>query len=124
MRQSIRKICIVCPIGCQLEIIPGEELVVQGNQCPRGVQYAREEMTNPRRILTTTVAVRGTRARLPVKTQGTIPKGMLLTAMEYLRDLKVEPPLAIGDVVVPDLLGLGVSVVACKDLPGNGAEGA
>ena len=50
-------ICIGCPMGCPLtvEIDGGEVVSVTGNTCKRGDVYARKEVTNPTRIVTSTV---------------------------------------------------------------------
>ncbi len=71
--------CIGCPIGCALRVeVKGEEITVSGNTCPRGEKYARAEVTNPVRTLTSTVALEGgSIARVPVRTRGEVPKGKL-----------------------------------------------
>lgn len=113
-------VCVVCPIGCNIavqEAAPGEEPTISGFRCRRGLEYARTEIRDPRRVLTATVtAVGGDLRRLPVKTSGTIPKRLLLEAAEILRQLTVAPPIAAGEVVLPNLLGSGVHVIATRDL--------
>lgn len=114
--------CIICPMGCSLEIDVNENeenieiKSVSGNNCRRGEQYAKKELTEPTRTLTTTMAVSGSTLKLvPVKTDGEIPKDMLLKAMEVIRRAKCTAPVKCGDVLLFDLLGTGVSVVACAD---------
>ena len=114
---SLRKmICITCPRGCRLTV-DEETLAVQGNTCPKGEEYGRNEVTDPRRVLTTTVRLVGAAGgcRLPVKTAAPIPKKLLLPAMEALDAVTVTAPVRTGDTVVRDLLGTGVDLVACKD---------
>ena len=79
---AIRKmICITCPRGCHLEV-DDETLTVRGNTCEKGAEYGKNEVTNPRRVLTSTVKLEGgSYCRLPVKTAGAIPKGLLFDAM-------------------------------------------
>lgn len=116
--------CIICPMGCSLEI-EGEQKEnffevhsVTGNNCRRGEEYARKELTFPTRTLTTTMAVTGSSLKLvPVKSAGEIPKDMLLKAMEVIRRAKCKAPVKCGDVLLYDLLGTGVQVVACADAP-------
>ncbi|MBO7136224.1 MAG: DUF1667 domain-containing protein [Spirochaetaceae bacterium] len=116
--------CIICPMGCSLEI-DGEEKdgifavsSVTGNNCRRGEEYAKKELSFPTRTLTTTIAVTGSSLKLvPVKTAGEIPKDMLLKAMEVIRRAKCKAPVKCGDVLLYDLLGTGVQVVACADAP-------
>lgn len=113
-------VCVVCPLGCTLTVEPGTggaEPEISGFGCRRGLEYARAELTDPRRVLTTSVtAAGGTLRRLPVKTAAPIPKRLLLQAAESLRGVRVSAPVAIGDVIVRDLLGTGVSLVATRDL--------
>ena len=47
----IRKMtCIVCPNGCELEaeIVDGKCISVSGNLCPKGAQYAAQEVEAPK----------------------------------------------------------------------------
>jgi len=109
--------CIVCPVGCELEVLTGKRkvILVKGNRCPRGLAYAEEEM-KPKRILITVVKVRG--GKLPVvsvKTLKPIPKELMFKAAEYLAEIEMEAPVRLGDIVVEDLLGLGTSVVATRE---------
>lgn len=108
--------CITCPMGCSLHVElsnSGEVLNVTGNTCPRGAAYARSEMTNPTRSLTSTVKVDGGDVNvIPVKSKGALPKGKLLDCCAALRDVSIKAPVAIGDVVVADILGTGIDIVA------------
>lgn len=112
--------CIVCPIGCALRVEQnekGEVVSVSGNTCPRGANYAQDEVLHPVRTLTSTVRVRtNTSAErlLPVKTDRPIPKEKLLTAMEKINALSVKAPIRIGDVLLDDLFG--AKLVAAADL--------
>lgn len=109
-------ICIGCPVGCPLTVElneAGEVISVAGNTCKRGDDYARTECTNPVRSLTTTVKVSGgVLPVVPVKSASPIPKGKLLDAVAALRGVTVKAPVAIGDILVKDLLGTGVDIVA------------
>jgi CxxC motif-containing protein len=111
--------CIVCPVGCALTIEKNSEgkWLVTGNQCPRGKIYAISEMTDPRRIVTTTVKiVGGLHAVVPVKTSSPIPKNKIFEVMDILSDVEVKAPVKIGDVVVKDIAGTGVDVVVGSSL--------
>lgn len=128
MPETKRFVCIVCPRGCSLEVDvnlggPAEGadsvsvVAVRGNSCKRGEKYARKEVVDPRRTLTSTVRADGAgRRRLPVRTTGSIPLNKLLDAARALDDVVVEAPMSCGDVVSRNLLGLGVDVVATDDL--------
>lgn len=111
--------CIVCPIGCRLRAElnkAGEVVSVSGNTCPRGVAYARDELTHPTRTLTTTVKVENrTGVMLPVKTDKPISKEKLMAAMAALRDVAAKAPITVGDIVLADLFG-EANVVATATL--------
>lgn len=112
-------ICIGCPMGCPLkvEMEEGEVRRISGNTCKRGEAYARKEVTNPTRTVTTTVRVQGgVRAVAPVKTKEDIPKDKIAACMDVLKKVTVEAPVHIGDVIVEDVAGTGVSVVAIKNV--------
>lgn len=110
--------CIACPVGCQLEVtINGDDITVTGNACNRGPEYAINEITNPTRVLPTTVAIKnGFLNRLPVVTNGEIPKGKIFEAMEVINKVVVEAPVKVKDVIIKDILGTGVDVVASRSM--------
>lgn len=99
--------CIVCPMGCHLSVEldeAGLPVSVEGNRCPRGAAYAKDELTHPTRTLTSTVRLANREGRmLSVKTNRPISKGKLFEAMEILRGVAVEAPVSIGDVIVAGL---------------------
>ena len=108
-------ICILCPRGCRLKV--DDDLNVTGNFRPRGILYAKTEMTNPTRIITSTVKIKAKNAvRLSVKTAQAIPKGKMFDCMRELDKVMVEAPIRIGDVIVYNICETGVDVVATKDI--------
>ena len=112
-------ICISCPIGCTLTVeeIDGK-IVVSGNTCPNGEKYGIEEMTNPQRVVPSTVVIKGALTkRLPVKTADTIPKGKIFDCMAEINKVTVTAPVKMGDVIIPNVCGTGVDVVATKTMP-------
>ena len=118
--KTVNLICIGCPLGCPLTVeMEGAEVKsVSGNTCPRGDAYARKELTNPTRIVTSTVRVSGGKlAMASVKTESDIPKGKIFDCVKALRDIDVPAPVTIGQVIVADVAGTGVSVLATKDVP-------
>lgn len=111
-------ICIGCPMGCPLTVeLEGKEIIsVSGYTCKRGDVYARKEVTNPTRIVTSTVRVEGGQADMvSVKTREDIPKDMIFDCMKALKGVCVKPPVHIGDVIVANVAGTGVDMVATKD---------
>lgn len=110
--------CIVCPRGCTMTVQDvGGKLTVTGNTCPRGDAYARRECVAPVRTVTGTVAIEGAALPvLPVRTNGEIPKTQVFDVARALRTVKVQAPIAIGDVVLQNVCGTGVDVVAAKNM--------
>lgn len=111
--------CIGCPMGCALTVEMNEKEVVSvtGNTCKRGDVYARKEVTNPTRIVTSSVMVEsGNLAAVSVKTKEDIPKGKIFDCMKALKGVKVQAPVHIGDVIVKDIAGTGVDVIATKNI--------
>lgn len=112
-------ICIVCPMGCHLQVDDSnlDDIKVTGNTCLRGPKYAREECTCPKRMVTSVVKVSGGEiAMASVKTSDSIKKELIFEALETLKDVVVEAPVKIGDVVVKDVLGTGVDFIATKNV--------
>lgn len=111
--------CISCPMGCPLTVeMEGSEVIsVSGNTCKRGDIYARKEVTNPTRIVTSTVkVVNGSADMVSVKTKEDIPKGKIFECVEALKDVAVEAPVHIGDVIVANVADTGVDIVATKNV--------
>ena len=109
-------ICIVCPKGCHLQV-DEETFTVVGNNCPRGAQYGAEEIRAPKRTLTTTVAIcGGLHDRLPVRTNKSIAKELLLPCMDLIHTLCVQSPVTAGDVIVENILDSGADLIAARDM--------
>ena len=111
--------CINCPVGCRMTVSlsdAGEVLSVTGNTCPRGAKYARQECTAPERVITAVIPAEGSPTPLSVKTKQPVPKKMIFEVMDALRKVRVSPPVAIGDVVVPNILNTGSDIVATRNL--------
>ena len=110
-------ICIVCPNGCHLKVDTENGYAVTGNKCERGIEYGKAELLNPVRMVTSTVKLEGAHSRrLPVKTSSVVPKDRIFDVMKVLDDLTVTAPVKTGDVLMEDLLGLGVNIIACKSI--------
>lgn len=110
--------CVVCPRGCALTVtVDGGTIVsVTGNTCKRGAAYAEAELLHPERMLTTTVSVGGRSRMLAVRTRTAIPKDKIFDIMHVLYTVKAQAPVHIGDVIVPDVCGTGVDVVASQNM--------
>ena len=111
--------CINCPMGCALkvEIENGEVVSVSGNSCPRGDKYGREEVTAPKRVLTSSIALKGAKEKVvSVRTTGPIDKKLLPEAMKLINQAEASAPVMIGDVVIRNILDSGEDVNITKNI--------
>ena len=113
--------CVVCPIGCELHIefdpedIFPEQIKVSGNSCPRGEKYAKSEIVNPERTMTSTVKLNSKILPvLPVKTDKPISKDKIFDAMHIINRLSVSVPVNAGDIICEDFTDKGINLVACR----------
>ena len=108
-------ICIVCPRGCHLKV--DDNMNVTGNTCPRGKVYALNEITNPTRMITSTVAIESTELhRLPVMTSNPIPKGKIFEVMAEINKVRIKAPVKINDVIIKNVLGLDSDIIATRNI--------
>lgn len=118
MTETIKElICICCPKGCHLQVDTANDYAVTGNACPNGAAYGKEELTHPTRIITSTVRITGgLYPRCPVKTAQAVPKEMMFAVMAALDAVALQAPVHTGDVVLPNVCGTGVDVVATRNM--------
>ena len=113
-------ICVSCPLGCGLTVTlddSGEVLKVEGNTCPRGESYARSEVRDPRRVFASTVRVKGGKLPVcPVRSKTPAPKGKLFAIAREVAELEVNAPVKIGQVLIHNVCGSDVDIVASRDL--------
>lgn len=119
--ENKKLVCIVCPKGCRLTLIQDENCMggykVTGNGCNRGIDYGIKELTNPTRVLTSTVKIKGAiMKRLPVRTKGDIPKSLVFECMELLNHIEVYAPIKMGDIIIKNILDTGVDLIASKSM--------
>ncbi len=117
----IEKTCIVCPVGCQLKIEKDNKeesgYKVTGNRCPRGKKYAITEMTNPTRVVTSTVKIKDVEnLMLPVKTTDGLPKEKLMDFMKDINEIEVKLPIKRGDILIENIYNTGVNLVSTKTM--------
>lgn len=113
--ENVEMTCIVCPRGCAItaEVEDGEVIDVYGNGCMKGMIYAQREAVNPVRTLTSTVAViNGVHPRVSVKTEREIPKDKMMECAQALKGVEVEAPVEIGDVILENVGGTRINIVA------------
>ena len=116
--QKVTLTCISCPLGCTIEATrKGEELELEGNRCKKGLEYVRQELTNPMRSITTTVKTSfGDFPRLSVKTDGEVPLKDIYLFMKAINEIEVSERLKPGDIVKAGLRGSEVNLVATCDM--------
>ena len=119
MIEIIKLICIQCPIGCNLLVALEQGTVthVTGNSCPRGAEYATQEITAPKRTFTATVRItNGLVKLLPVVSEKPLPKNKLFDCMKNLQNVSAKAPIKMGEVVVHNIDGLGINILASRDV--------
>lgn len=110
-------ICIVCPKGCHLSVDIEKDYKVSGNACPRGSEYAKNELQAPTRVVTSTVCIKNAiHKRCPVKTTTVIPKPLVNDAMQLLNDICLTAPVKKGDIVFENICGTNVNFVATRSM--------
>jgi CxxC motif-containing protein len=112
-------ICIGCPLGCHITaaVIGGKVENIRGNQCPKGIDYAVAELTHPERVFTATVLTAGAeRPLLSVKTDKAVGKDQIRDIMCRLAQITVKPPVAMGQIIVPDIAGTGANLISTGTL--------
>ncbi len=117
--KRIKVKCIRCPKGCDLEvkIYKDGKLEVEGNECSLGREYAEQEAKEPKRVIFTTVKIRGARyPRLPIRTKEPIPKEKVFEAVLEAKEVEVEAPIKIGEVILDNVAGTGVPFIAERSM--------
>ncbi|MCR5592147.1 MAG: DUF1667 domain-containing protein [Saccharofermentans sp.] len=112
-------ICINCPVGCRITVTDETEthtMKVSGNECKRGHEYAIQEITQPKRMITAVVLVKGGDEPLSVKTSIPIPKECIQHIMKEISLLEVRPPIRQGEVLISNICETGADIVATKEL--------
>lgn len=112
-------ICVSCPMGCRITVtMEGKEVLsVKGNTCPRGEAYARQECVQPMRILTSTVRItNGTHRVLPVITEKEIPLEKMSEAMQEVRQITIDAPVHMDDVIIENIADTGVRLIASRSM--------
>lgn len=114
MKKSL--ICINCPRGCHLEISDDSGAwQVSGNQCPRGINYAVQEATDPRRMVTAAVPAAGDTPCAAVRTTAPLPVAMIPELLNTLYAMKLSAPAKRGDILLADWKNSGIDVIFSAD---------
>lgn len=118
-RKVVKLTCIVCPIGCEIEVFieNGNVVSISGNKCQKGENYAKEEVTQPKRLVFTVLKCKnGNMPTVAVKTSKPILKSLIPRVMKYLSNIEVSAPLKVGDVVVQNVLNSGADIVVTRSV--------
>ena len=120
--KEVTMCCTTCPSGCALVVTVDNDKVVkvEGNTCKRGIKFAEKELVAPERMLTSTVLIRvgGQEHLVPVKSREPMPREKMMDAMETIKVTELDHPVKMGEVIIPDVAGCGVDIVACKTVRG------
>ena len=120
MNKERKFICVSCPLGCGLTVSlddSGEVVNVEGNSCPRGASYAKSEVKDPRRVFASTVRVNGGKLPVcPIRSKTPAPKNKLMEISKAVAELNLKAPLTIGQVLIHNVCGTDVDIVASRDL--------
>jgi CxxC motif-containing protein len=115
----VKLTCIVCPIGCEIKVtIENDNIVsIDGNKCPNGEKYAKEEVVHPKRLVFTVLKCKnGNMPTVAVKTSKPVSKFLIPSVMKYLSNVEVSAPLNVGDVIVQNILDSGADVVVTRSV--------
>lgn len=105
----MEKTCIICPVGCTLNIKKnGDEIVVTGNSCPRGIAYGKSEVTNPKRVVT--ALVNGKNGICSVKTNNAVEKEKINDLLHFLNTLPKDE-YKVGQTISKNPLGLDCDII-------------
>lgn len=117
--EKINLICVSCPKGCTLDVKrEGDTIVSVEAGCKRGVTYAHQELFDPRRMVASTVRViNGIHPLVPVATSEPFPKPQIPQLLQALRDIEVQAPVQLGQVVMPSIIGTDIDIIASRDMP-------
>jgi CxxC motif-containing protein len=111
-------ICVTCPKGCTLQVTrDGKTILKVENGCKRGHEYAKQELTDPRRMVASSVRIQGAlHPLLPVYTSAPFPKPRINELLGVLRKLEVVAPIRVNDIICADVFGTGINVLASREM--------
>jgi CxxC motif-containing protein len=116
---SAEIICVICPNSCRLHVSVDDnyDVLVEGNQCKRGLEYGKQEYLDPKRTLITTMRIEGGfLPLLPVRSNKEMPKGRIFEAVEEITKKSTKTPIKMGDVIIPNIFGLGIDIIASRSM--------
>lgn len=110
--------CIVCPVSCRVQVEEqGDQLLISGYGCKRGEVHARNEHTNPSRMLTSTVKIKSNDfARIPVISSAEIPRSKMMDCLALVYQTETIAPVVCGQVLISNICNTGVDILASRTI--------
>jgi len=111
--------CIICPIGCKIlvKVEKNKFEVLKGNKCKKGIDYARNEALDPRRMLTSSILVNnGKWPLVSVKSSKPVPKNKIFSVLSEIKKAKVDAPVKIGQILIKNVSGTNIDIVSTKSI--------
>jgi len=111
--------CIICPIGCKIEVLTDGNKCkkIEGTRCKRGIEYAKLEALDPRRMLTSSVLVNnGNWPLVSVKTSKPVPKDKIFVVLDEIKKMVVSAPVLCGQILKKDIAKTGIDIKATKTI--------
>lgn len=111
--------CIVCPIGCKILVIMDGKRIksLDGSKCKRGIDYTKHEALDPRRMLTTSVFVKGGEWPLvSVKSSQPVPKEKVFQVLKEIKKIKVKAPIKLGQIILTNVANTNINIIATKSI--------
>lgn len=116
-------VCILCPRGCILKIKSDNKklISVNGNECKKGIGYAKEEIEYPKRNISSTIPIEGNQhiKSIPVKTSESIPKEYIFLVMDEIKKIKLFAPIESGKIIIKNVCGLDCDIIATRTIKKN-----
>lgn len=112
-------ICISCPMGCRITAEWSNEnyITVSGNKCQRGIIYGQEEILSPRRVVTATIDINSSwLGRIPVMTNGTVPKEFIDSLLNKIYKMHLDVPIVRDDIILENIENTGINLIATRSV--------
>lgn len=112
-------ICIVCPNGCHISV--DDDNHISGYTCLRGLKYVEQELKDPRRFLTSTFKVNNGLSRVcPCRSSTNVSKDKMFDIIKEIDKVQVNAPITMHQVIIKNVLNLGVDIIATKEIDKDG----
>ena len=111
--------CIVCPLGCKILVraVENQFELIGGNKCKRGIDYAKSEALDPRRMLTSSVLVNnGEWPLVSVKSSKPVQKHKIYSVLKEIKKIKVNAPVRSGQIIIKNIAGTKIDILATKSI--------